>query len=370
VYYPEATNDLFAMAETNEQSDNHKHVLEQGTSFRPNSYLYRVLQPGQDFLEEDGFSAYTETVERVRSSGKKVILSIGESSTSGWDTTITPVNRERKSKGLLPISAFFRYRNFTDILRDLLSNDYEVLNAGVPGHSVLSGVRRLKMLRSLFERDGVKVDYTVVHYGNNDCLWEGNFHDSHHLSIRPNSPARFERFRRLFRPVRKDKLVLRTTAREFGSYYRRLIGMAKNFGARAIIVQPEVPIYWKPGSRYVDYDFDYMATLPGAKFALTELDKAKELWASVIDAPYSPEKIATLTEAVEHDFLIPRIKRSWLAELQAAARDTETPLVQTPVPRDEDEKVYFVDYCHPREIINTRIAEQIVAHVDRLERAR
>jgi len=73
-----------------------KHLVTGGSSFRWNGYLYRLLQPGQDFLEEDGFSSYAETVQRTRQSGKPVVLSIGESSTSGWDTTVTPENRRRR----------------------------------------------------------------------------------------------------------------------------------------------------------------------------------------------------------------------------------------------------------------------------------
>ena len=344
------------------------HLVPEGSSFRYHGYLFRVLQEGQDFLEEDGFSSYAETVAAVRASGKPVILSIGESSTSGWDTTVTPENRRRKEQGLAPISAFFRYKNYTDKVRDKLGERFAVINAGIPGHTVLSGVRRFRYLANSLRADGLHIAYVMFHFGNNDCLWEKNLRDRYHLHIHPKSPAWLERLRRRIHPIKTSGMTIRTTARDFGRYYRQLIMQAQAINAPAFIVQPEIPLYWKPGSRYVDYDFDEIRKQPGGAEALAELDTARELWRSVIDQPYSAEKIATLREAAEHDFIVPRIKQAHLQQLQQVAHATGTPLLQTPVPRDEDEKKYFVDFCHPREIINEQIAEQVAALVAQHER--
>ncbi|MBT8422107.1 MAG: hypothetical protein KJP03_03220 [Gammaproteobacteria bacterium] len=337
------------------------HLVPEGSSFRYHGYLFRVLQEGQDFLQENGFSSYAETVANVRASGKPVILSIGESSTSGWDTTVTPENRRRKAQGLAPISAFFRYKNYTDSVRDLLGDQFAVLNAGIPGHTVLSGVRRFRHLAGQLRDDGLHIAYVIVHFGNNDCMWENNLQDRYHLHVHPKSPHWFERLRRRIYPIRQTGMHIRMAANDFGRYYRQLIEHARSMNVPAFIVQPEIPLYWKPGSRYVDYDFDELRKQPGGREALDELTIARELWQSVIDAPYSAEKIATLYKAAEHDFIVPRIKRAHLHELQQVAQTTRTPLIQTPVPRDEDEKNYFVDFCHPREIINTQIAAQVAA---------
>ncbi len=346
------------------------HLVPEGSSFRWHGYLYRVLQPGQDFLEADGFSSYAATVERIRSSGKPVILSVGESSTSGWDTTVTPENRSRKAQGLAPISAFFRYRNYTDMVREKIGDRFEVVNAGIPGHTVLSGIRRLQLLSNAFRKDGIRFDYVLIHFGNNDCLWENNFQDRYHLYAHPRSSGRLEYWRRKLHPVRKDGIVLRTAASDFGRYFRKLISMTRKLGAPAIIVQPEIPLYWKPGTRYVEFDYDAMALQPGGREAIASMYRAREIWEAAISQPYSAAKVAQLTAAAELDFIVPRIKQGHLAELQKAATSTGTPLVQTPIPRDEDEKNYFVDYCHPREIINERIATQIVGHIDAFEQAR
>jgi len=80
------------------------------------------------------------------------------------------------------------------------------------------------------------------------------------------------------------------------------------------------------------------------------------------------QKDRVLEEAAELDFLLPRIKRVYLQELQRVANASKTPLIQTPIPRDEDESKYFIDYCHPREIINERIASMIVSHIDAFEK--
>jgi len=120
----------------------------------------------------------------------------------------------------------------------------------------------------------------------------------------------------------------------------------------------------------VEFDYEAMAKQPGGCEAIASMQAAKELWRSVIHAPWSEQKLATLQQAAELDFIIPRIKQGHLAQLQSAATATDTPLVQTPIPRDEDEKKYFVDYCHPRDIINERIADQIVGFVEDYERKR
>jgi len=220
-----------------------QHLVTGGSSFRWNGYLYRLLQPGQDFLEEDGFSSYAETLKRIRQSGKPVILSIGESSTSGWDTPVTPENRRRKAAGLDPVSAFFRYPNFTDLVRRPIGDRFEVINAGIPGHTVLSGIRRLRLLAERFRRDGIGISYVLIHFGNNDCLWENNFQDRYHLYAHPHSPPWFERWRRRLRPIRQRGIVLRTAERDFGRYFRRIVRVCRRLGAPPIIVQPEIPLY-------------------------------------------------------------------------------------------------------------------------------
>jgi hypothetical protein len=345
------------------ESGEELHLLKEGTSFRPHRYLYRVLQPNQDFLNADGFSSYADAVSRVLASGKKIVLSIGESSTSGWDTTITPINRQRKALGLTPISAFFRYKNYTDLLRDRIGSEFEVLNAGIPGHTVLSGIRRLKLLRDAFLRDGVRVDFVVAHFGNNDCLWESNLRDRFHLAPHPRIPIMLEQQRLRFFPRKRDRIVLRTSVEDFGRYNSQLVHLVRQMGAVPILIKPEIPLYWQPGRRYVDFDFEWLAKQPGGALVMAKLDEAKRLWSKAIAKPYSASKLRMLQDAAELDFVIPRLKQVYAAELCRVAALTHTTLVQTPVTRDADEQLYFVDYCHPREIINTQIAAQIEAAI-------
>ncbi len=76
-----------------ERSREQLHLLKEGTSFRPHRYLYRVLQPDQDFLNQDGFSSYADTVSRVLNSGKKVVLSIGNFPI--WELLANRVTKKR-----------------------------------------------------------------------------------------------------------------------------------------------------------------------------------------------------------------------------------------------------------------------------------
>ena len=101
----------------------------------------------------------------------------------------------------------------------------------------------------------------------------------------------------------------------------------------------------------------YVGLVTGACFA--------EVGHQVICVDNDAAKVKMLQDAVELDFVIPRIKQAYAAELCRVAASTNTTLVQTPVTRDADEQLYFVDYCHPREIINTEIAKQIEAAIRR-----
>jgi hypothetical protein len=53
------------------------------TPFSDDPYIGRLLKPGQDFIGADGFVSLQEAVDEIRSSSKRVILNVGDSSTSG-----------------------------------------------------------------------------------------------------------------------------------------------------------------------------------------------------------------------------------------------------------------------------------------------
>jgi lysophospholipase L1-like esterase len=345
-----------------------RHLIPHGSSFRPDPYLYRVLQPGQDFLDEDGFSSYDEAVARIRSNGKSVILSFGDSYTSGWDTRIAPLNRQRKARSLPLISSFFRYRTYTDYLRHKIGDRYEILNAAIPGHTALTGLRRFRILSQRLRHDGIRIAYTLSCFGANDSFWEGNFRDRWHLALHPRSPRQLEVLRRRLHHFTKDQVILRSTPQDYGRYTRQLIADARRIGAPAVLVEQQTTLYWEPGARFAPYDFDAMAKKPGGALALQRLEQARELWQAAIDMPYSDRKISALQAALDQDVLLPRIKSAYVDELRRVAAATQTPLVSVPMPRSVDEKQYFIDYAHPHTSVNEQIADRIVAALSSLNK--
>jgi hypothetical protein len=176
-------------------------------------------------------------------------------------------------------------------------------------------------------------------------------------------PNTLEQQRLKLFPRQKNRIVLRTSVADFGRYNAQLVRLVRKVNAIPILIKPEIPLYWPPGKRYVDFDFEALAKLPGGELVMAKLDEAKKLWSAAFAKPYSASKIKMLQDAVELDFVIPRIKSAYVAELCRVADATSTTLVQTPIRRDADEQMYFVDYCHPREIINIQIAEQIEAAI-------
>jgi hypothetical protein len=105
-----------------------------------------------DFVGEQRYIALKDVRAEAQTSKQKIVLNIGDSSTSGWDSDVVALNqRMEKALGsafdnnhaLFPL---FNYKTYPDCLRDNLGDKFIVLNAGIPTHTSLNGLRRLKEL--------------------------------------------------------------------------------------------------------------------------------------------------------------------------------------------------------------------------------
>ncbi len=349
------------MAAFDNYTPSDKHRIEPGQSpFTNDPWYGRQLQPGQEFIGADGFWSLDDAVAEIQSpenEGKKLLLNIGDSSTAGWDTRVTVVNQKRRENKEPLILAFFQYPTYSDVLRERAGDSLIVLNAGIPGHTTLQGVRRQQKLLEALKERGITPDYVSIYFGNNDCQWENNVEDKY--TLRSRLPLFLDRRRIKNRDQDPERIHLRTNLRDFEANIRTLIRDARRYGATPIVILPETPLYWQPGYRFVADNFAVKDDAPAADKVNAALAKATELWEAQKDADWSPEKANALATASEMDFVIPRIKSPYRKMLESIARNTNSPLVRTTIPREKNDIEYFVDYCHPIGKANEFIADKL-----------
>ncbi|MFH1222436.1 MAG: GDSL-type esterase/lipase family protein [Candidatus Micrarchaeota archaeon] len=291
--------------------------------------------PEGKMIGKDGFVSMEQVIENIKSSGKKVILNLGDSSTSGWNSN----NVSKNNKNSKP---FFTYRTYSDILAE--KSDFYVINAGVPGYTSLQGKLYLKKLLAVLENAGIKVDYVTIYFGNNDSTWNV-LEDRYKINDGEPKSYAYGVFKDLLHQVK------RVSEENFKTNIEEMIMTTKTYGARPIVIVPSVRYHWKPGLRSElheeEFWFAWAKVSPAIK---DDLRKAIPL--------YEQERYL---EAYELDNVIPRIKPGYLAALKRATEKQAVALVDTQGSIDE-KKVsrYFVDYCHPTEKLNEIIVEKIL----------
>ena len=347
------------------------HLIPPGqTPFANDPYFGRLLLPGQDFIGASGFLSIDDVLEEIRQSGKRIILNIGDSSTAGWDTRVTVENQLRRKSGEPLLSAFFRYPTYTDLLRESVGDRFVVLNAGIPGHTSINALRRLRYLLDRFRRAGVQVGYVSIYIGNNDCQWENNIEDSSRLRTSELLPVAIDRLRLKFeRPV-TDRIRLRTNVRDFRANVRAMLRACQAHGAAPMVILPETPLYWEPGKRFVADLFPVDVEKPGGAMVTAALARASAIWTQALSMEWSAEKERALESARELDFVVPRIKRAYRRCLEEEAREMDVPTVRTVVPREQGDGEWFVDYCHPVGAGNEVIAADLKKTIDAYESGR
>jgi len=291
--------------------------------------------------------------------GKLFVLNLGDSSTSGWDSNVVVENGNRHRQGMPLKSPFQTYKTYSALLAE--SDRLYVVNAGVPGYTSLQGARYLRRLLQEFHRRGVKIDVVTVYFGNNDSAWNGNLQDSYVLadSFRPQLIHLIDQAMSRFR------LIPRVKPANYADYLRDIITECRENGTEVILIEPVVPLRWRPGLRaegLQDEEAEQHSTLAGTK-VLEWLLKGREYFREGEDrfkAGDNREARELLEKAREVDYVVPRIKYVHRQVLHKVAQEEGVPLVSVGQEIPLDDSKYFLDYCHPIEPANRMIAEGIL----------
>lgn len=309
-----------------------------------------TMPAGKEFIGPDDYLSIDEVIAEARRSRKPIILNIGDSSTSGWDSNVVTRNRELRALGEPLLPTFFQYPTYADLLRGKVGSDYVVVNAGVPAHTSIQGSRRLGLLLDRLHCESVEVHWVTIYFGNNDSVWDGNRQDKDWVGI--NSAAEY--------PTEHETAVItRSLPSDYKTAMGDIVRTCRRFGATPVVIEPITPLYWKPGTRVRGEDLG-RTPKPGSSLVYRLLDEARDLWSTAMATNGdSALKVAALAEAAEKDYIIPRIKRPHLAVLRQVVEELEVSTVSVDLDRSQDDMRYFIDYCHPIGDANQRIADAI-----------
>ncbi len=333
----------------------------QEKAFVSDAYQGHTMPIGKEFLGEKDFIGLEKLLAEIKNTRKKVILNMGDSSTSGWDSNIVTQNRDRFSKGWPLLSAYFQYKTYSDYLRDYMGEDYLVVNAGVPAHTSLQGYRRLQTLIQRFQKEGITIDWITLYYGNNDSVWDHNRQDKEWVGRKA-----FTFIDNLLKHFKKEasSVITRVSVQDYQFHMEKMIQLSQSFKMKIIIIEPITPIYWKPGTRVLNEDLE-RKYYPGSKQVYQLLDEGLDLWSKAITQNhYSDLKRALLEEIREKDYIVPRIKKGHLHALRILVQQNNVPYVQVNLDRSKDDICFFIDYCHPIGYANESLAHKIAEIVN------
>ena len=267
-----------------------------------------------------------ESARRARARGDFLLLNVGDSSTSGWNSDNVYSGVEN------PAAALFSYPTYSDILTAVPG--YTAINGGVPGYSSHQVAALTADTLKRFAGAQVFFDYVTIYVGNNDSCYNG-MEDRCRIDFALPSP------RSVLTRVSEDDLFYNCQS---------ISRTAHSYGAEPIFIVPAVNSRWEPGLRSRKHRDELAAQL--ARIAGLPIGAAfKE----------SREAFATglRDRAVELDLILPRLKRGHRRALCEAAAASEAVLI------DAQELVLsgadFIDYCHPGQHLNKQLASVIAA---------
>lgn len=350
--------------------------------FEPDYFLGHKSPPGKDFFGELDFVSFQTVVYESHKTGKEIVLNLGDSSTSGWDSTVVEDNRRAKEFSVENIKLpFFKYKTYSDFLRKKI-DEYIIVNAGIPAYTSVQGARYLSVLLDAFHAENCKIKCVTIYFGNNDCSWNANREDKF---VIPGNPVSFlqkvytawfndsmyakltlaDKMRRKSAAIHTESVITRTGIDDFSRNIDAMITICKDRGIAICLIEPVVPLLWEPGKRAKNIDFPspFDKNSPGGFHVYKLLEEANSFWKRGISLLKKKDRyddmITNLANAMENDFLVPRIKKAYNFTLEKVALRRDVSLIKVDIPRDESEIEYILDYCHPDEPTNKMIADKL-----------
>lgn len=279
--------------------------------------------PNGQIVGEKGFVDFTDKIAELKKRGDKyLVLNIGDSSTSGW-------NSDKVYKGCPdPVAALFSYKTYPDILADTFG--VATINAGVPGYTTYQAKKQLAKILKTLAQESIYPDYITIYLGNNDCTYNGR-----------EDKARID-----YKIASSAEILARVSEQDFRQNYDEILALAAEYGATPIVLVPASNYRWQPGLRSKQYPEE----LERQRQKIGDAD-INSLFGEA-EAAYASGDYET---ALEKDVLLPRIKKAYKAALVSFSPDALSVDAQQFVQDEGD----FVDYCHPNETTNQRIAGAI-----------
>lgn len=328
------------------------------------------------FVGREKIKTLDEVVESVRGNDRPIVLNLGDSSTSGWDSDIVTYNRRLRylaTRSHAPNlrSPFFQYETYSDSLED---KGFNVINAGVPGYSSLQGAHYLRRVLGELSERGVKPDFVTIYFGNNDSAWIINKEDKYQVPAADYDLRLIGKAKELFsRTIFPWAITVpRVSVEDYQKNLTDMIETAREFGVKPILIRPLIPKYWHPGLRAKGQEEEVWRSmyLSEGHQAIDDLEEAIEIY---VEADWQFPRAASrvhkeeirrmFAQAQELDYMIPRAKQRHVQVLEEVAEETGTPLVDVQDQIPTDDRRYFVDYCHPIEPANRLIAEGITKFI-------
>jgi lysophospholipase L1-like esterase len=309
-----------------------------------------------------------QTLDEIISSldsNRKIILNVGDSSTTGWDSDITTLNKLYLNNalngiGFRPMSPFFRYKTYSDLLAE---NGLSVINAGVPGYTSLIGKTQLGTLLSELKSRNVRVEYVTIYFGNNDSISAENNQDKYRF---PNSGFHAEVFHFVETTLlRRWQNIERVSVADYSSNMQGMIDMCREYDVKPILIRPVIPKYWHPGLRASGQETEVWKAMYSDKGSKRTRDLEKaigfyERAKGLLEHGSEQEARALLIQAQNMDYMVPRIKPEYVRALEKIARKNSIPFVDVQSQIPLDDRTYFKDYCHPIEPANELITREIL----------
>jgi len=283
--------------------------------------------PENRIVDQKGLISLDEKIASIKESkGSFVVLNIGDSSTSGW-------NSDNVFYGCPdPYAALFSYKTYSDILQ--LKYSISSINAGVPGYTTYQAKKYLEILLKKFSAEKIAIDYVTLYLGNNDCTYNG-LEDKTRIDSKIPS---------------KGEILTRVSLEDFKNTYREMIKIIREYGAEPIILNSASNYKWQPGLRSKKYPEELQKQI----IKLTD-QKIKVLF-SESEKEFEQQNFEA---SLEKDLLLPRIKEAYKKAVRNIGKETSALLIEVQdCIKDESD---FVDYCHPGEAASERIADAVKA---------